>query len=103
MNRDEALAYMRDYMRRRNAERRAAGLCVACGRRSKKSYRCPACAAKHRQVCLAYNRRRAEENRAAGKCPLCGGRRAPGFLHCPKHLVQLRAASKKYRDSHGLI
>ena len=61
---------------RRTAERRAAGLCVKCGKRPPVPHRsqCEPCAAKKRPADRARHRRRAAARIAAGLCPKCGKR-----------------------------
>jgi len=61
---------------RRTAERRAAGLCLKCGKRPPAPHRsqCESCAAKKRPADRARHHRRTAARIAAGMCPKCGKR-----------------------------
>lgn len=97
-------AYMREYMRRRYAAAKAAGMCVRCGKAPARDGKteCKACAeflnakklaklkanpaeyARH----LARVRKHGAETRArriaAGKCPRCGAPAAEGVRLCER-------------------
>ena len=73
---DIATRRVRDLERyhRRVAERRAAGLCLKCGKRPPAPHRsqCEPCAEKRRPADLARHHRRSAERAALGLCPKCG-------------------------------
>ena len=67
---------------RRTAERRAAGLCLKCGKRPPAPHRsqCEVCAEKRRPADLERYHRRTAERVAQGLCPKCG-KQAPAPDH----------------------
>ena len=73
---DIATRRARDLARyhRRTAERRAAGLCLKCGKRPPAPHRsqCGPCIEKRRSADLARHHRRTAERAARGLCPKCG-------------------------------
>ena len=70
---------------RRTAERRAAGLCLKCGKRPPAPHRsqCEPCIEKRRSADLARHHRQTAERAARGLCPRCGKQPpAPGRSMC---------------------
>ena len=86
---------------RRTAERRAAGLCLKCGKAPPAPHRtqCEPCAEKQRAGDLARYHRRTAERIAAGMCPKCGkAPPAPGRSQCEPCLAK-DAAAGRARDA----
>ena len=86
---------------RRTAERKAAGLCVTCGKRPPAPGRtgCDPCAAKKRPAYRARYRRQTAERVARGLCPKCGKREpAPERSQCAPCLEK-DAAANRARDA----
>lgn len=97
-------AYMREYMRRRYADAKAAGLCVRCGKAPARDNRteCKACAEflnakklallrvnpaeyeKHLARCRKSGKERRDQRIAAGKCTRCGAPAAEGVRTCER-------------------
>lgn len=89
--------YMREYMRNRRRELKAAGYCHNCGRRKPAgttTVLCPDCNKKVR----ADWRKRDTERRAAGLCPVCGKRTpAEGRVKCAECLEQKKEYMRRYK------
>lgn len=82
---------------RRVAERRAAGLCLKCGKRSPAPHRsqCEPCAEKRRPADRERFRRRSAERTAQGLCPKCGKcPPAPGLSQCAPCAEKSNRASR---------
>ena len=82
---------------RQTAERRAAGMCVNCGKRppTPGRTRCEPCAAKRRPADRARHHQRTAERTAQGMCPKCGKRApAPERSQCAPCLEKDNAAGR---------
>lgn len=97
-------AYMREYMRRRYAEAKAAGVCVRCGKAPARDKRteCKACAEflnakkltmlhaypgkyeKYLERCRKSGAERRAQRIAEGKCTRCGAPAAEGVRLCER-------------------
>ena len=88
-------AWRREYQRRLAAKRRAAGICVNCGKEPAAENRtcCEACLAKVRASQAKVRARR----RAAGVCLICEASVTDGNVYCPDCLGDRQAAGRARR------
>jgi 5-methylcytosine-specific restriction endonuclease McrA len=92
---ERAKEHHREYMRRYNAKKRAAGLCLSCSQPAEPGKtRC----AKHLRGAKNQTWEQAQARRAAGLCVKCGGERESGrYLYCAT--CRKREMEREYRGT----
>ncbi len=90
-------AYMREYAKRLKTERRAAGVCVKCGRATDGKASCADC----RKKDLGRQTKRQEARAAEGRCKSCGKPKGgDGKVYCPACLKKAEGWNRVHRARH---